>query len=853
MAVTSLWVGGITTSSVTVVAGLDAGTNAKLAVSTSAALTSPVTGSSVAIDGDGFAKVSVSGLTAGTQYYYGIEVDGVLLTVTTGSFRTAPDGAASFSFVFGSCFLTGDSGSSFTRALARDPDLCIVNGDLHYEDPGSAGSFHFGLDTQLAGTFGEMAANVPTIYTWSDHDWSSDNNGGASSAMNSTANSIYRQRVPSHSLVASTTGIYHTFVYGRVRFIVVDERSFKSSNSATDNSSKTMLGATQKQWLKDTITAATEDLIFWVGDAPWNGAASSPDDEWFAYDTERQELATFFLASGKNIIRLSGDMHAIAADDGTNSPGDIPILQAAPWANTFSNKAGPYTSGPYPTSGSSTVRQYGYVTVTDDGSSITVDFGGYDSSDVKRVSFNRTYAADVPPPAMPVGDLPPDSISATGWTQFLAEDFDTDCAEGSFIATYPGWFGYPNTWTNSPATSWYNGGDSVRVESGVAKVRYFTDGLGRARTEALEPPNTGDQSYGVYEICYRIPSAMPGYKQAFLLWPESDVWGDGEVDYPEANFTDTALVGGFVHERGSTPQNNAYEFESTTPVVGNDWHVARIVWGEDRLDFYLNDVLIGSYTSSVHVPVGPHRWVLQTECGETLPSSSVTGDMEIAYVAAWTTAASVPVYSDWSDPVQATTDGLGGLRSGSAAGSVTWSGTATGTRTRTGSATGSVAWSGSATGTQPSKGAATGTVSWAGGATGAALDTAIQDGAVFGSVARHAVATGITSRRGAAAASVIRAGSATGGVTPEAMFFFSPPTHEEPIRTNIAPLRYYRLTYAKSLLKLSGTWTQIRTPAPELLEGLTEGVDFFRGGYEYEVSQPVAAELEAAGFTVTPL
>jgi hypothetical protein len=637
-----------------------------------------------------------------------------------------------------------------------------------------------------------------------------------------------------------------------VRFIVVDERSFKSSNSATDNSSKTMLGSTQKQWLKDTITAATEPVIFWVGDAPWTGAASSPDDEWFAYNTERQELGAFFAASGKNIIRLGGDMHAVAADDGSNSVGGIPVLQAAPWGNTFSNKGTPYSSGPYPTSGTSIVRQYGLVTVTDTGSSITVDFGGYDSSDVKRVSFNRTYGAEAPPPELPIGDLPPDSLSSMGWTQYLAEDFDTDCAEGSFISTYPGWFAYPNTWTNSPATSWYNGGNSVRVEDGIAKIRYFTDGLSRRRTEALEPPNTGDRSYGVYEICYRVPAAIPGYKQAFLLWPESDEWGDGEVDYPEANFRTGSLVGGFVHERGSTPENNAYEFESTKPVIGNDWHVARIVWADNELEFWLDGDLIGSYSSSTHVPDGPHRWVLQTEAEDTLPSSSVTGDLEIAYVAAWEPATVPRVVSDWSDPVSATT-ASSAVRTGAATGSVSWSGAVTGARSPVGAATGSVAWTGVATSGQATVGAATGAVSWSGVATGTSLDPTIQDGSALGAVTWAGVATGATAHLGEVVTTVVWAGAAAGGPGTGVVLRFSPPTHEEPIRTTMLPLHYYRLTYAKSLVKVNGTFVAIRSPAPELLVGLTEGVDYFRGGYEYEVTQPVAAALEAAGYSVTTL
>lgn len=68
------------------------------------------------------------------------------------------------------------------------------------------------------------------------------------------------------------------------------------------------------------------------------------------------------------------------------------------------------------------------------------------------------------------------------------------------------------------------------------------------------------------------------------------------------------------------------------------------------------------------------------------------------------------------------------------------------------------------------------------------------------------------------------------------------------MRTRIRPLNYYRLTYANSIVRINGTFTSIRTPAPELLVGLTEGEDFFRGGYEYDITQAVADELVSAGF-----
>lgn len=90
----------------------------------------------------------------------------------------------------------------------------------------------------------------------------------------------------------------------------------------------------------------------------------------------------------------------------------------------------------------------------------------------------------------------------------------------------------------------------------------------------------------------------------------------------------------------------------------------------------------------------------------------------------------------------------------------------------------------------------------------------------------------------------------------EPTYFFSPPTHEEPIRVGVdmpsRPLGYFRMTYAASVVKVGGVWTTIRTPSAELLGGLVDGVDFFRGGYEYQIDRDTAADLEAAGLMSVP-
>jgi hypothetical protein len=50
-----------------------------------------------------------------------------------------------------------------------------------------------------------------------------------------------------------------------------------------------------------------------------------------------------------------------------------------------------------------------------------------------------------------------------------------------------------------------------------------------ARVSALTPPIPG-QLYGRYSVRFRSDS-IPGYKIAWLLWPTSENWVQGEVDF----------------------------------------------------------------------------------------------------------------------------------------------------------------------------------------------------------------------------------------------------------------------------------------------------------------------------------
>jgi alkaline phosphatase D len=392
--VVSRWVGAVTATGATVVTKVSNVSSARLKVSTDPALSaSPAFSPAASPDANGMVRLAVNGLAPNTQYYYAVEIDGTVATTKGGRFRTAPAAAGSFVFAFGSC-CNSPNASIFSEIRSHDPDLFIHLGDLHYSDIGvnDRGAYRAKYDTALASTHqGPLYADVPTVYVWSDHDYG-PKEGDGSSISKPAAQETYRQYVPSYPLPSPTGGIYHTFAYGRVRFIATDTRSYRSPRTAIDNASKTMLGAEQKQWFKDVITNATEPVVIWINESPWVSPASRSMDWWGGYNTERTELGRFIAESGKNVAIISGDMHALAADDGSHSPGGAPVFHAAAFTGKSSHKGGPYTIGPIPSTVGVPVQQYGVMRVSDTGAQIALQFTGYQAGRVAALQYTHTFA-----------------------------------------------------------------------------------------------------------------------------------------------------------------------------------------------------------------------------------------------------------------------------------------------------------------------------------------------------------------------------------------------------------------------------------------------------------------------------
>lgn len=280
-------------------------------------------------------------------------------------------------------------------------------GDFHYENIASndPALFRQAYNTVLASvTQSALYRHLPIVYTWDDHDYGPNDSDGTS-ASRLAARQTYQEYVPHYPLVAGSgdVPIYQAFTIGRVRFIVTDNRSQRTPKTAPDTATKSILGATQKTWWKQQLLAARDvyPLIVWVCATPWHSGPAFPaSDNFSGYTTERRELADFIYVNRiRNLCVVSGDVHMVGLEDGTNSrygsggqPG-FPLLHAAaldnPLHTSFSNVV--YSHGQFPGGG-----QFGLVTITDTGGeTVQVQFSGRTAANNELTSL--TWVSPPPP------------------------------------------------------------------------------------------------------------------------------------------------------------------------------------------------------------------------------------------------------------------------------------------------------------------------------------------------------------------------------------------------------------------------------------------------------------------------
>lgn len=301
----------------------------------------------------------------------------------------------------------------FSRIRASDPLACMWIDDIDYVDAhGAVGSGNYGagvymtwpkdtsinqaereirartnyysrLDEEWRSNHSEgmnvLMAQIPTWWMYGDHDGGFNDRDGydahsatawqvdAIRAMNKVNLELFGA-LNKHHLEASQPSSYtystdtesetdkpihyHYIDVPPVRFVVLDCRAFRSSKGATDNASKTMLGAAQKQWLKDAIRdnpqpflAIVSSLMF-DGDHDYNPGLTTFDG-WKGWSTEREEILDYIWSVGNphRTVILSFDTHVACAAKYTGQNQDRPAIYEVTNASLWNTPNHSYVTG----------------------------------------------------------------------------------------------------------------------------------------------------------------------------------------------------------------------------------------------------------------------------------------------------------------------------------------------------------------------------------------------------------------------------------------------------------------------------------------------------------------------------
>ncbi|MGN6446091.1 family 16 glycosylhydrolase [Amnibacterium sp.] len=262
------------------------------------------------------------------------------------------------------------------------------------------------------------------------------------------------------------------------------------------------------------------------------------------------------------------------------------------------------------------------------------------SSSAPSVSSSPSASPSATPsnaaPTPSSGSAMPAANAYPGWTRVIAQNFDTDAALGSFASKYPGWAGYDGSTSGASGTTW-NSSTTMSVSGSVLRMRNWMSN-GKAQAGALTPivPGTGSwnqqgQTYGKYVVRFKADS-VKGFKVAWLLWPTSNNWSSGEVDFPEANLD--GAVGWAAHNVLGNPSDQTWGATATRMADGK-WHTATTTWEPGRITYELDGSVVKTVTDPTYLPTQPMRWDLQNETSTdgTSPAANADGSVYIDWVA----------------------------------------------------------------------------------------------------------------------------------------------------------------------------------------------------------------------------
>ena len=274
------------------------------------------------------ATLSVDNLAPDTLYWYGVEVDGVLMGAAEELMTApAPGTATAMSFAFGSCSKADDQ-PIFGTIAGEDPDYFLFVGDNHYGNTGVVDALRHYYRWALAiPERGALAATTPTMAVWDDHDYVG-NNTDATSLGRGNALRVFAEYWANPSVgTATIPGVFFQQSHGDVDFFMLDDRYHRGLDDS-------ILGAAQQQWLMDALSASTATFKFVVTGSQWTADGSG--DSWASFVTQRDVIFDHIRdAEIDGVVLMSGDVHRseFRVIERASAGGyDLPELTSSPLA-----------------------------------------------------------------------------------------------------------------------------------------------------------------------------------------------------------------------------------------------------------------------------------------------------------------------------------------------------------------------------------------------------------------------------------------------------------------------------------------------------------------------------------------
>ena len=325
------------------------------------------------------ARTRVRDLKPSQEYFYRFHTKDKGSPV--GRFRTAPPHNSNqpLKIAFLSCQSFEAGFYNAQAAIAKEPDIDLVLhlGDYIYEShyypgprPDTSGFNHDGnvefleeyrqkyrlykADPDLKA----MHAAHNFVSVWDDHEVEDNYADGLASshAQPGMTNNGLPRRVSIQERRANGYQAYFNYmprirwdgdrdrIYEHVRIgklvdlILTDERQYRDQQPCNDaqlvpcpdqqNPNRTMLGANQKAWFKQTLAGSPQVWKLWANEVMLMGFQSGPqnganNDQWDGYAAERKELLNFALANNvKNLLPLTGDIHNFFVGTATTDGSD---------------------------------------------------------------------------------------------------------------------------------------------------------------------------------------------------------------------------------------------------------------------------------------------------------------------------------------------------------------------------------------------------------------------------------------------------------------------------------------------------------------------------------------------------